>query len=209
MATHSSVLACLENPRDRGAWWAAISEVAQSRTRLKRLSIIISSSRGLSYSIACEILVPQPGMEPESPVLEGGFWTTGPPDKSLEPFILNLKDQDQVTSFHEWDLGTWELPIWLSRGAGYMSVSCLPAQQGLHSDSASLQNPKCLPLPLQGLSHLWPNLTALITNNPSKGHSPSIGKARATEQGVLDYSAIYTEVCDHVIKFLKEQDSSF
>ena len=28
---------CLENPRDGGAWWAAISEVAQSRTRLKRL----------------------------------------------------------------------------------------------------------------------------------------------------------------------------
>ena len=33
---------CLENPRDRGAWWAAVSGVAQSRTRLKRLS---SSSR--------------------------------------------------------------------------------------------------------------------------------------------------------------------
>ena len=33
---------CLENPRDRGAWWAAIYGVAQSRTRLKRLS---SSSR--------------------------------------------------------------------------------------------------------------------------------------------------------------------
>ena len=31
---------CLENPRDRGAWWAAISGVAQSRTRLKRLSNI-------------------------------------------------------------------------------------------------------------------------------------------------------------------------
>ena len=29
---------CLENPRDRGAWWAAIYGVAQSRTRLKRLS---------------------------------------------------------------------------------------------------------------------------------------------------------------------------
>ena len=26
---------CLENPRDRGAWWAAIHGVAQSRTRLK------------------------------------------------------------------------------------------------------------------------------------------------------------------------------
>ena len=26
---------CLENPRDSGAWWAAVSGVAQSRTRLK------------------------------------------------------------------------------------------------------------------------------------------------------------------------------
>ena len=29
---------CLEDPRDRGAWWPAVCEVAQSRTRLKRLS---------------------------------------------------------------------------------------------------------------------------------------------------------------------------
>ena len=29
---------CLENPRDRGAWWAAIRGVAQSQTQLKRLS---------------------------------------------------------------------------------------------------------------------------------------------------------------------------
>ena len=29
---------CLENPRDREAWWAAVYGVAQSRTRLKRLS---------------------------------------------------------------------------------------------------------------------------------------------------------------------------
>ena len=26
---------CLENPRDGGAWWAAVYEVAQSQTRLK------------------------------------------------------------------------------------------------------------------------------------------------------------------------------
>ena len=31
---------CLENPRDGGAWWAAIYGVAQSRTRLKQLSSI-------------------------------------------------------------------------------------------------------------------------------------------------------------------------
>ena len=34
----------LENPRDRGAWWAAIYGVAQSRTQLKWLSSSSSSS---------------------------------------------------------------------------------------------------------------------------------------------------------------------
>ena len=29
---------CLGNPRDGGAWWAAVYGVAQSRTRLKQLS---------------------------------------------------------------------------------------------------------------------------------------------------------------------------
>ena len=34
---------CLENPRDGGAWWAAVYGVAQSRTWLKRLSSSSSS----------------------------------------------------------------------------------------------------------------------------------------------------------------------
>ena len=34
---------CLENPRDRGAWWAAVYGVTQSWTRLKRLSSSSSS----------------------------------------------------------------------------------------------------------------------------------------------------------------------
>ena len=34
---------CLENPRNRGAWWAVVCGVAQSRTRLKRLSCRSSS----------------------------------------------------------------------------------------------------------------------------------------------------------------------
>ena len=37
------LLSCLENPRDGGAWWAAIYGVAQSRTRLNRLSSSSSS----------------------------------------------------------------------------------------------------------------------------------------------------------------------
>ena len=38
---------CLENPRDRGSWWAAIYGAAQSRTRLRRLR---SSSSSMAYS---------------------------------------------------------------------------------------------------------------------------------------------------------------
>ena len=42
---------CLENPRDSRAWWAAIFGVAQSRTRLKRLSSSSSSSSSDSLEI--------------------------------------------------------------------------------------------------------------------------------------------------------------
>ena len=34
---------------------------------------------GLSCSVACRILVPQLGIKPASPVLQGGFLTTRPP----------------------------------------------------------------------------------------------------------------------------------
>ena len=39
---------CLENPRDGGAWWAALSGDAQSRTRLKWLSSSSSSSQHIN-----------------------------------------------------------------------------------------------------------------------------------------------------------------
>ena len=35
---HPLQCSCLENPRDGGAWWAAVYGVAQSWTRLKQLS---------------------------------------------------------------------------------------------------------------------------------------------------------------------------
>ena len=41
---------CLENPRDGGAWWASVYGVAQSRTRLKRLS---SSSKLSATAPGC------------------------------------------------------------------------------------------------------------------------------------------------------------
>ena len=45
---------CLENPRDGGAWWAAVYGVAQSRTQLKRLS---SSSEVVTILLHFYILV--------------------------------------------------------------------------------------------------------------------------------------------------------
>ena len=47
---------CLENPRDRGAWWAAVYGVAQSGTRLKQLSSSSSSSSRLMGSFGNYVL---------------------------------------------------------------------------------------------------------------------------------------------------------
>ena len=44
---------CPENPRGRGAWWAAVYEVAQSWTRLKRLGSSSSSFFSLSLNLFC------------------------------------------------------------------------------------------------------------------------------------------------------------
>ena len=48
---------CLENPRDVGAWWAAIYGVAQSRTRLKQLSSSSSSTKAIKKLVCLEMNV--------------------------------------------------------------------------------------------------------------------------------------------------------
>ena len=50
---------CLENPMDRGAWWAKVHGVAKSWTRLS----------GLTFFLSGGILVPRSGTEPTSPAL--------------------------------------------------------------------------------------------------------------------------------------------
>ena len=47
---------CLENPRDRGAWWAAVYGVAQSQTRLKRLSSSSSSPPLYAFLVTQNVL---------------------------------------------------------------------------------------------------------------------------------------------------------
>ena len=68
------------------------------------LSLVVA--RGLSCSaVSCGVLVPQPGVKPMSPALQGGFLTSGPPEKSsfyLFYFIvlaapLSMWDLNSVT----------------------------------------------------------------------------------------------------------------
>ena len=55
---------CLENPRDGGAWWAAVYGVAQSWTRLKRLSSNSSMLMYYAFTPASVFkLVPRNGSE--------------------------------------------------------------------------------------------------------------------------------------------------
>ena len=49
---------------------------------LRHASSVVAA-HGLSCRMACGILVPRPRIEPASPALEGGFFTTGLPGKSL------------------------------------------------------------------------------------------------------------------------------
>ena len=52
----------------------------------------VSVARGLTCPATggISLIVSQPGIEPSSPALEGGFLTTGPPGKSLWMFIEQL-----------------------------------------------------------------------------------------------------------------------
>ena len=79
---------CLENPMDKGAWWA-VHRVAKSWTWLKWLS-----------THACHFLLhlTDPGTEPTclvSPALAGGFFTTVPGGK---PGKIHTKQQTSADS---------------------------------------------------------------------------------------------------------------
>ena len=62
---------CLENPRDGGAWWAAIYGVAQSQTRLKQLS---SSSMKYRASLVAQTIKNLPA------VLDTQVWSLSQED---------------------------------------------------------------------------------------------------------------------------------
>ena len=75
---------CLENPRDGGAWWAAVYGVTQSQTWLKWLS----SSSSSIYEIKTQML-------PEEPIPYDNHWK-----RSLSKFSSDLFSWDRLFVQH-------------------------------------------------------------------------------------------------------------
>ena len=50
---HPLQCSCLENPRDGGAWWAAVYGVAQNRTQLEQLSSSSNNNGSVGKESAC------------------------------------------------------------------------------------------------------------------------------------------------------------
>ena len=69
----------------RGIFVAVHRILSSCGARAPEHSDSVVVARGRSCPAACGILVPRPGIEPESPVLEGRFLTTGLPGKSPHP----------------------------------------------------------------------------------------------------------------------------
>ena len=72
-------------------------------------SVVVA--HGLSCPAACGVLVPWPGIEPASPALEGGFFTTGPPGKSHPFCFKGFIPQIRKSRQRFWYLLNISLPI--------------------------------------------------------------------------------------------------
>ena len=92
---------------------SASAMATEGKSNILVLKNIYLTALGLSCPVACRSLVPEPGIKPVSPELEGRFLTTGPPGKSLSLSCLI------VASFFDFDsrfLISEHLPVSLPRG---------------------------------------------------------------------------------------------
>ena len=55
----------------------------------------------------CGILAPQPGIKPTPPALQGKVLTTGPPEKSLQNYVLKSKTGGPADKFACFVLNYW------------------------------------------------------------------------------------------------------
>ena len=132
---HGNPLQCssLEKPTDRRAWWAAVSGVAQSRTRLKRLR---SSSSSIPSVPPPLILAPQDLLcaGALSPLLLRGLT----PTCLLCPLPLSSSALTQMSLLPKVQLAA---PCWVDSESGNISQNsphCVAGQDGPHENSCAL-----------------------------------------------------------------------
>ena len=89
VAAHGLLSSCGAQAPERAGSVVAARGLSSCGTWTPEHAGSVVAVHRLSCPTACGILVPRPGIEPESPALEGGFLTTGPPKKSLQgPFVF-------------------------------------------------------------------------------------------------------------------------
>ena len=98
----SSQCSCLENPRDGGAWWAAVYGVTQSWTRLKWLSRGIKDTELLSFGH----ITGRTDAKAEVSILwppDARSWLTEKdPDAGKEWGCENRATVDEMVAWHHW-----------------------------------------------------------------------------------------------------------
>ena len=141
---------CLENPRDGGAWWAAVYGVAQSRTWLKWLS---SSSSSIVY---CEVTQSCPTLfDPVGCSLPGFSVHRILQARILEWVTISFsrgsswpRDRTQVSC-----IGGRRFNLWATREAQNPGVGSLSLLQGIFPTQGSKPGlPHCRQI-LYQLSH--------------------------------------------------------
>ena len=91
----------LENPVDGGAWWAAVHRVAQSRTRLKPLSMRACIGEGNGNPLQCSCL--------ENP-RDGGAWRAAVYGVAQSRTWLKRLSSSSSTMYPCWTL--YKISIW-------------------------------------------------------------------------------------------------
>ena len=110
---------CLENPRDGGAWWAAVYGVAQSQTQLKRLSSSSSSEKQAESLLKIHM---EEG-------LKGGLQPGAPSPATISvPISLPLHHPgDQVPVSSQGHRGKWQAQGKGPAGSpGSLPPACVP-----------------------------------------------------------------------------------
>ena len=100
---------CLENPRDRGAWWAAVYGVAQSQTQLKWLSSSSSSSNvgdlglALGWEDALEEGMASSILAWRIPMDKGAWWAIVHEVGKNQTWLIHTKCAHTHTHTHTMD----------------------------------------------------------------------------------------------------------